>query len=109
MESFKSLLNEISYVKSVSMDTEIRIADVQEMCRTLQIYDCYIEPEQIEQQAGLSASWEKVKTLALVKEKQLEKKKEVFAQEKKTEVFAAAPAKPIGFSTLGQKGSAWCN
>ncbi|PHJ24428.1 dynein heavy chain family protein, partial [Cystoisospora suis] len=90
MESFKSLLNEISYVKSVSMDTEIRIADVQEMCRTLQIYDCYIELEQIEQQAGLSAAWEEVKTLALAKEKQLEKKKEVFAQQKKKEVVEFA-------------------
>nr|CEL69705.1 TPA: Dynein heavy chain 10, axonemal [Neospora caninum Liverpool] len=90
MEAFKFLLSEISTVKSISMDTEIRIADVQAMCRTLHVHDCYIEEAQMKQQAELATAWQRVKTLALAKEKQLERKKEVFAQEKKAEVLAFA-------------------
>ncbi|PFH33986.1 dynein heavy chain family protein [Besnoitia besnoiti] len=90
MEAFKFLLHEINTVKSVSMDAEIRIADAQAMCKTLQTYGCFIEDRDVRRQTELPAAWQRVKSLSLLKEKQLEKKKEVFAQEKRREVLAFA-------------------
>ncbi|KFG44621.1 dynein heavy chain family protein, partial [Toxoplasma gondii GAB2-2007-GAL-DOM2] len=103
-EAFKFLLSEIGVIKSISMDTEIRIADVQAMCRTLQMHDCCIEAKHIQQQAELASAWHKVKTLALAKEKQLERKKEVFAQEKKAEVSTFASECKAFLSRFKQAG-----
>ena len=47
LEKLKFLLNVISQIKSVSMDMVIRIWDIQERYRTLQLYSCAVDPAEV--------------------------------------------------------------
>jgi dynein heavy chain len=80
LEELKTILGFISQICSVSMDMEIRINDVKERYRTLELYNCACDPEEHADANGLLDSWQALKDVGLTKDRRLVRVKEQFAE-----------------------------
>ncbi|OXB71689.1 UNVERIFIED_CONTAM: hypothetical protein H355_014893 [Colinus virginianus] len=103
-ETFKFVLNEIKEVRRASMDTELLINEVEDMFRTLHLYECPIEPAVATAGATLKQQWDTVLVLAASKEKHLLRKKKTFVDEKEQEVEKFAAECKAFFQLFKQEG-----
>jgi dynein heavy chain len=80
LDKLKFILSVISQILSVSMDMEIRMQDVRERYRTLQLYDCDKGcDKEIEDANALQDQWRALKDDALTRDRRMLKVKERFA------------------------------
>eukprot|EP00397_Hematodinium_sp_SG-2012_P000029 GEMP01000029.1.p1 GENE.GEMP01000029.1~~GEMP01000029.1.p1 ORF type:complete len:4546 (+),score=1158.20 GEMP01000029.1:32-13639(+) len=71
LEKLKACLGTITTIKSMSMNQEIRIMDVQERYRTLQLYNCEVDSEEVEDAVSLTDKWQELKDQALTKDRRM--------------------------------------
>jgi dynein heavy chain len=80
LDKLKFILSIISQILSVSMDMELRMHDVRERYRTLTLYNCAHEQQELDDANSLNDQWRALKDEALTKDRRMVKVKERFAE-----------------------------
>ncbi|CAJ1332260.1 unnamed protein product [Effrenium voratum] len=80
LDKLKFILSVISKILAVSMDMELRMQDVRERYRTLELYNCHFELQEYEDAKALSEMWRLLKDEALTKDRRMVRVKEHFSQ-----------------------------
>ncbi|CAK8985449.1 unnamed protein product [Durusdinium trenchii] len=80
LDKLKFILSIISKILSVSMDMELRMQDVRERYRTLELYNCQYELQEYEDAKALNEMWRLLKDEALTKDRRMVRVKEHFSQ-----------------------------
>ena len=71
LDKLKFILSVISQILAVSMDMELRMQDVRERYRTLELYNCQYEMQEYEDAKALSEMWRLLKDEALTKDRRM--------------------------------------
>ncbi|CAE8670802.1 unnamed protein product [Polarella glacialis] len=79
LDKLKFILSVISQILSVSMDMEMRMQDVRERYRTLTLYNCSYDLQELEDANALAEQWRLLKDEALTKDRRMVRVKERFA------------------------------
>eukprot|EP00927_Polykrikos_kofoidii_P034569 TRINITY_DN29308_c0_g1_i1.p1 TRINITY_DN29308_c0_g1~~TRINITY_DN29308_c0_g1_i1.p1 ORF type:complete len:3708 (-),score=892.28 TRINITY_DN29308_c0_g1_i1:94-10965(-) len=88
LDKLKFILSVIGQILSVSMDMEIRMQDVRERYRTLTLYKCACDEQELNDAEALPDQWQSLKDEARTKDRRMEKVKEQFAHVTQEQVMA---------------------
>lgn len=80
LDKLKFILSIISKILAVSMDMELRMQDVRERYRTLELYNCQYDVQEYEDAKALTEMWRLLKDEALTKDRRMVRVKEHFSQ-----------------------------
>jgi len=86
LTKLKDILSVISQILAVSMDMELRMQDVRERYRTLTLYNCAYEQQELDDANDLPEQWRALKDDALTKDRRMVRVKERFGKETQDQV-----------------------
>ncbi|KAL8448543.1 hypothetical protein Emed_003723 [Eimeria media] len=85
LDTFKLLMESVTTVSEIAMDTEIRLAELQEIYTTLLSYSYFVNGDEEQQIRKLPGAWKDLRNLAHQRKRQLVAIKAKFALEKQHE------------------------
>ncbi|KAL8431248.1 hypothetical protein ACSSS7_005396 [Eimeria intestinalis] len=85
LDTFKLLMESVTTVTEISMDTEMRLTELQEIYSTLLSYSSFVDGEEKQELCKLSGAWKDLRNLAHCRKRQLVAIKAKFALEKQRE------------------------